>query len=218
MDKIAYFKKADLFHGLSEAELKQCERDLPMFRAKQGRLLFRPGGSDEALFVIKEGAVRIYRLSPHGREITLGTLDEGNVFGTLPMFGGASRNTFAQAATDAVICKISEPLLHLIRRHPQVGVRLLRVVGERLAALEDLTEDLVFKTAEQRVAKSVLRMVGDGSPEVSVSHDEIAKTAGVARETVTKVLDRMRRRGWVRLGYRSVKVVDRRRVEERAEE
>lgn len=218
MDKIAYFQNTDLFHGLSEEELKLCERDVPMFRAERGQLVFRPGSGSEALYVIKDGSVRVYRLSREGREITLGTLDAGKVFGTLPMFGGASRDTFAEAATDAVVCRITEPVLQdLIRRHPQIATRLLRVVGERLSALEELAEDLVFRTAEQRVARSLLRLL-NGRSRLSVSHEEIAKSAGVARETVTKTLDGMKRRGWIKTGYRSLKVLDRKPIEEQAEE
>jgi CRP/FNR family transcriptional regulator len=218
MDKLSYFRKTDLFHGLTEDELKECERTLPMIEAVPGRILYTPAKEIEALYVIKEGSVRLYRLSREGREVNIGTLGAGDVFGTLPMFGAASRNTFAETASAAVLCVINESQLEgLIRRHPEIAIRLLRVLGERLVIVEDLTEDFVFRTAEQRVTRSVLKLLDErGDGKLSVSHEQIAKEAGVARETVTKVLDSMKRRGWLKIGYRSIKVLDRERLQERA--
>lgn len=218
MDKLSYFRKADLFHGLSEDELRECERTLPMFEAVPGRILYTPGQQTEALYVIKDGSVRLYRISREGREVNLGTLGTGDVFGTLPMFGAASRNTLAETASNSVICMINEHQLQdLLGRHPDIAIHLLRLLGERLMMVEDLAEDFVFRTAEQRVTRSVLKLLAErGDGKLAVSHEQIAKDAGVARETVTKVLDSMKRRGWLKIGYRSIKVLDRERLEERA--
>lgn len=152
------------------------------------------------------------RLRPTGHELV------GDVFGNLPMFGALSRNTFAVAASEAVICRVDEDrLTELIGRHPEIAMRLLSIVGERLAAAEDQVEDLVFRTAEQRIARSILRLLGSSTrPKLSVSHEEIARRAGVARETVTKMLGDLERSGTVKIGYRSLRVLDLDALQERA--
>lgn len=218
VDTLSYFRELDLFRGLSEEELEFCKRTLPMFTANEGRLVVTPGSDEQVLYILKKGAVRLYRLSRDGREVTLGTISPGDVFGTLPLFGALSRHTYAEAATDALICKISEPQLeNLIERHPQIGVRLLRIVGERLAAAEDQIEDLAFRSAEQRVARAVVKLLASSKRgKLSVSHEQIARSAGVARETVTKVLGGMERHGWIKTGYRSLRVIDPTPIEERA--
>lgn len=217
-DTLSYFREVDLFRGLSDGELEECKRSLPMFEANKGRLLVVPGRDEHVLYIVKRGLVRLYRLSRDGREITLGQLGVGDVFGTLPLFGALSRHTFAAAATDALICKITaERLTELLGKHPDMAVRLLAIVGERLAAAEDQIEDLVFRTAEQRIARSILRMVESAKrPKLTVSHEEIARHAGVARETVTKMLNDMERRGVVKTGYRSLRVIDAAPLQERA--
>lgn len=217
MDKLAYLRKVDLFGGLSTEELKACEQSLPMSRVSKGRVLCTPSDTDEALYVIKEGAVRLYRLSRDGREVTLGTLGVGDVFGTLPIAGSISRNTFAQAESDGLVCRISEASLReLVGRHPDIALRLFRLLGERLASTEDQVEDLAFRSAEQRVARQVLRLVSENGTKVTVSHEQIAKAAGVARETVTKILGVMEQAGIVKTGYRRLKVLDRDAVSRRA--
>lgn len=217
-DKLSYFREVDLFRGLSENELEECKRELPMFEANKGRLLLVPGRDEQVLYILKRGTVRLYRLSHDGREITLGDLAVGDVFGTLPIFGALSKNTFAVAATEAMICKVTEErLMGLIARHPDMATRLLRILGERLTAAEDQIEDLVFRTAEQRIARSIIRLVETTSrSKLTVSHEEIARSAGVARETVTKMLNELERVGVVKTGYRSLRVLDRDAMDQRA--
>lgn len=217
-DTLSYFRELDLFRGLSEDELEFCKRTLPMFTANEGRLLVTPGAEEQVLYILKKGAVRLYRLSRDGREVTLGTLNPGDVFGTLPLFGALSRNTYAEAASEVVICQISEQQLgSLVERHPHIAITLLRIVGERLASAEDQIEDLAFRSAEQRVARAVVKLL-DGSKraKLSVSHEQIARNAGVARETVTKVLGGMERHGWIKTGYRSLRVLESDPLRERA--
>lgn len=218
VDTLSYFRELDLFKGLSEEELEFCKRTLPMFTANEGRLVLTPGSDEQVLYILKKGAVRLYRLSREGREVTLGILNPGDVFGTLPLFGALSRNTYAEAATDALICKISEPqLAELVERHPNIAMTLLRIVGERLAAAEDQIEDLAFRSAEQRVARALIKMLQESKrAKLSVSHEQIARNAGVARETVTKVLGGLERHGWIKTGYRSLRVIDAAPIEERA--
>jgi CRP/FNR family transcriptional regulator len=218
VDTLSYFRELDLFRGLTEEELEFCKRTLPMFTANEGRLIVLPNSDEQVLYILKKGAVRLYRLSRDGREVTLGTLHPGDVFGTLPLFGALSRNTYAEAASEAVICKISETQLEdLVDRHPDIAIRLLRIVGERLAAAEDQIEDLAFRSAEQRIARAIVKLLeGSSRRKLSVSHEQIARNAGVARETVTKVLGGMERHGWIKTGYRSLRVIDSAPIEERA--
>lgn len=218
VDTLSYFRELDLFRGLSEEELEFCKRTLPMFTANEGRLIVTPNSDEQVLYILKKGTVRLYRLSRDGREVTLGTLNPGDVFGTLPLFGALSRSTYAEAASEAVICHISETQLEdLVDRHPNIAIRLLRIVGERLAAAEDQIEDLAFRSAEQRIARAVVKLLETSKrSKLSVSHEQIARNAGVARETVTKVLGGMERHGWIKTGYRSLRVIDPAPIEERA--
>jgi CRP/FNR family transcriptional regulator, cyclic AMP receptor protein len=217
-DALSYFKELDLFRGLSEEELLECKRTLPMFTASDGKLVMVPGRQEQSMYILKEGTIRLFRLSRDGREVTLGELEPGEVFGTLPMFGALSRNTYAVAEGDALICHIGEAqLIELIGRHPDMAVRLLGIVGERLAAAEDRIEDLTFRSAEQRIARSLLDL-WEANPrsKLSVSHEEIARRAGVARETVTRMLRLLEKSQVVKTGYRSIRILDTAPLEERA--
>lgn len=172
--------------------------------------MFTPLDRPRALYIVKRGRLRLYRLWPDGRQVALGVFEPGEVFGTLELFGGAGRDAFAEAEEDSLLCVLQErDLGELIGRHPEIALRLLRILGSRLAAVEEQLENIAFRSAEQRVARSLLRLLGRRrEPRLRVSHEQIARSAGVARETVTKVLGAMEREGWLETGYRSLRVLD----------
>jgi CRP/FNR family cyclic AMP-dependent transcriptional regulator len=206
----ACLRETDLFLGLAPDEMASWERRLPLIRIAAGELLFTPLDRLRALYIVKRGRLRLYRLWSDGRQVTLGTFDPGEVFGTLELFGDAGRDAFAEAEEDSLVCMLrEEDLGELIGRHPEVALRLLRMLGARLAAVEEQLENIAFRSAEQRVARSLLRLVGRRrEPKLRISHEQIARSAGVARETVTKVLGAMEREGWLETGYRSLRVLD----------
>ncbi|HEV8572926.1 MAG TPA: Crp/Fnr family transcriptional regulator [Actinomycetota bacterium] len=218
MSDHACLRETDLFLGLLPEEMASWERRLPLLRVAAGELVFTPLDRSRALYIVKRGRVRLYRLWQDGRQVTLGAFESGEVFGTLELFGAAGRNAFAEAEQDSLLCLLrEEDLGELIGRHPEVALRLLRILGARLAAVEEQLENIAFRSAEQRVARSLLRLLGRlREPRLRVSHEQIARSAGVARETVTKVLGAMEREGWLQTGYRSLRVLKPARIEEAA--
>jgi CRP/FNR family cyclic AMP-dependent transcriptional regulator len=216
----ACLRETDLFFGLGPDEMASWARRLPILRIAAGELVFTPLDRPRALYIVKQGRLRLYRLWPDGRQVTLGVFEPGEVFGTLELFGGAGREAFAEAEEDSLLCLLrEEDLGELIGRHPEVALRLLRILGSRLASVEDQLESIALRSAEQRVARSLLRLLGRRrEPRLRVSHEQIARSAGVARETVTKVLGAMEREGWLETGYRSLRVLKPSRIEDAAQD
>lgn len=213
MDRFVHLRKTELFASLSDDELADLERRLPMRQVGAGAVEVEPAGS---LHVVKQGRVRVFRQSPGGREVTIAVCGRDDVFGSL--LSERARHSLVEAETDALLCRLDERRLRaLARTHPEVAVALVRALGRQLAAREELVTDLAFRSAEQRVARVVLRMVAaaDGR-RLRVSHAEVARAAGVVRETATKALGRMEGDGLLALGYRSVTVLDAGRLARRA--
>lgn len=209
-----------MFAGLPECDLEFCAASFGTLRTSPGELVFTPLQGGGALFVVRRGAVRLYRLIADGRKVVLADLDPGDVFGWSRLFGPQSTRTFAEARCDTDLYTIGEPVLReLLGRHPDVILRLLRVLGRRLQAAEDLVDDLQCRTAEQRVVREIVRLAhaaGDG--RLGITHDEIASHALVVRETVTKVVGALERDGLVRAGYRFLAVLDLQRLADRGGE
>lgn len=217
MRTLRQLRKAALFRCLSDDELVALERGLPMQRLHAGAQI-PTRDLARSLHIVKAGRIRVFRLSRRGREVTLAVCRRDDVFGRLPALGGSATRNLAQAETDALVCSLDESRFRqLASSHPEVAVTLVEALGRQLAAREELVEDLTFRSAEERVARVVLRMADRrGGGRIRTSHAEVARAAGVVRETATRTLGRMERDGLVALGYGSLTVLDAPRLARRA--
>ncbi|MGH2537077.1 MAG: Crp/Fnr family transcriptional regulator [Candidatus Promineifilaceae bacterium] len=207
-DKQAYLRAINIFRDLSHAEVEELGRRAPMRRVPAGTIFYSPDQPTEVLFILKEGRVRLYHLSPGGRELTLALLDEGTIFGEMALLGQRLHSNFAQAATACLLCLMSrEDVKALLLDDPRIAYRLLETVGQRLQVAERRLADLAFRHAPERVAAELLalpRQAGrwpgrKGAPEIACTHEELAGLVGVYRETVTKVLNDFRQRRLIEL-------------------
>jgi CRP/FNR family cyclic AMP-dependent transcriptional regulator len=168
------------------------------------------------LFLIREGRVQIYRISPEGKKLVIATLGPGALFGEMALLGQQMHNAFAEALDDCQIFVMSRAdLERLILNKPSVGRRVLETTGRRLRDAERRLEDMAFKGIPARLASLLLRLADEqGSDEVvGLTHQDLAETVGTYRETATQVLNDMKTAGLIEIGRKRIKILDRARLE-----
>jgi CRP/FNR family transcriptional regulator, cyclic AMP receptor protein len=140
----------------------------------------------------------------------LATLAAGEFFGAMPLLGESLRHAFAEAAGESLFCVMSRTdVERLILRQPQVALRMIEVLGQRLALTEMRLEELAYGSATARIAAMLLRLSDEHSQdEVCVTHQEIGDKIGALRETVTKILDDFQTDGLVELRRSRIVVCD----------
>ena len=206
--KQEFLRKIDIFRDLSHAEIEEIDRQTRMTTVRRGQVIYRQEDTAEGLFLLKRGRVRLSRLSSSGRKLEVAVLDPGTFFGEMPMLGASMRSASAEAVDDSLLCVMSEAdVERLVLTRPQVGLRMIEILGRRLAAAEAKLEEFAYLTASNRVAAALLRLVSEGVI-ADMSHQDIADAVAVHRETVTKILDEFEAGGLVALGRRRVQVLD----------
>lgn len=218
--KIRHLSLIDILRDVEEPVLAWLADHTRMVTARRGQLIYTPGETREALFLLKTGTVRLYRLTVDGRKLVLSTLGPHTVFGDMPLAGQQMYGAYAEALTDCTICVLGRADLEkLIETRPLVAIRLLEIVGQRLLDAEAVIEDFAFKGVPARLATLLLRLADrDGAEEVrGHSHQELAEMIGSYRETVTATLDDLKRRGLVAVGRRHIQILDRRALERLAD-
>src|ERR671916_482183 len=145
-EKLRHLSMIDILEPLSREEIKELSLRVPDTYVEQGRVLYTPQEKSEALFMLKEGRVRIYRLGPDGREFTIAVVGAGTVFGEMSLTAQRLENAYAEAMESAVVCKMKRhDLERLVMDKPQVGLKVMSVLGERLSRAEDRMEDMALK-------------------------------------------------------------------------
>lgn len=208
--KQAFLRKIEIFQDLAPDDILLIERATRMTSVRKGQIIYHQEDTAEGLFLLKQGRVRLFRLSPGGKRLDLAVLEPGTFFGELPLLGERMRNASAEAIDDGVLCVMSQAdIERLVLSTPQVGLRMLEALGRRLSASEARLEDLAYRGVSARLAAVLLRLTREeGTPVVGLTHQELGEMVGAYRETITKTLDVFRDAGYVELARRRIRIVD----------
>jgi len=214
--KLGLLRVSDLFRDLSEEQMHRVEEMTVMMRCQRGRIIYSPGQTGEALFLLKRGKVHIYRTSPDGKKLLIAAVGPGMLFGDMALTGHTMLDGFAEAVADSMLCVMSRnDVEELIRQYPFIGIRLVDMLAHRLRELEARLEESSLRDMPSRVAATLLRLrESQGSDSITVTHQELADTVGTYRETVTRTLGELRDRGLIDLERHRVRIVDLARLRE----
>ncbi|MBC7911274.1 MAG: Crp/Fnr family transcriptional regulator [Pyrinomonadaceae bacterium] len=204
---------ADLFRDFSPEEMQTVERMTVMQSFAKGRVLYTPGETGEALFLLRKGAVQIYRMSPEGRKLVIAHLLPYSFFGEMSCIGQGMYDAFAEATEDSLVITMNcADLERLLMSKPQLAMRILEAFGKRVIEAEQQLEDIAFKGLVARIASLLLREAEDGEVK-GLSHRDIAERLGVYRETATNALNELKTAGIISIGRKRISISDRARLE-----
>ena len=216
-EKIRLLSMVDVLEPLSGKELEEFSRRVPDTHVERGEIFYAPGDRSEALFMLKRGRVRLYKLAPDGWEFTLAVVEAGTMFGEMALTAQRLREAYAEAMEPSDICVLkSEDLERIVRGNPDVGLRMIRVLSERLRACETRLEDIGLKEVPARLANLVLQLaenegvVTPDGPKIPThyTHRQLATMIGSSRETVTRAFTKLQESGAVELRRRRIYVKD----------
>lgn len=202
-----------LFSELTPEEVSWAARIAQERVYKKGGSIFFEGDPGGAMFIIKEGAVKIYKLSPDGKEKTLAIVSKGDCFGEMSLLDGFPRSAAAQALEDSRLLMLGrEDFLKLLTANPQVALKIIRILTARLREADQQIEYLAFKDARGRVASvlfELLKKHGKPGPDgyaidLKLTHQELANLSGVTRETASRILSEFEGDGLIQLRERHI--------------
>ncbi|MDP9407799.1 MAG: Crp/Fnr family transcriptional regulator [Actinomycetota bacterium] len=211
--------EVEIFQDLSAQEMADLAARAPMRTVAARTTVWSPHQPHKVLFIVKAGQVRLYRVSPEGRRLTIAVLGPGALFGEMDLVGQRMGEGFAEALEPSVLCLMSEQDVRgMLLADPRIATRIIAGLGRRLADVEQRLADSVLKSAHQRVAAVLCRLVGTGPApgglfgrrpgEVRLTHEQLADLVGTTRETTTKLLGELRDAGLVHLRRGGIVVLD----------
>lgn len=209
-EKMRHLSELDVFQDLSMREMEELNRITTMSTVSKGRVFYRPEEPGEVLFILKEGRVQLYRISPEGKKLVITTLGPHTLFGEMALLGTKMHNTFAEAVEDCLICVMSRPdLERLILSKPQVALRILDITGKRLREAEERLENMAFKGIPARLASLLLRLSKEQSSQdiTGLTHQDLAESVGTYRETATQVLNDLKAQGYIEIGRKRITIL-----------
>ncbi len=214
--------RVPIFSGLTECELGFLASRTVSRHYSAGEMVFGEGEPCSGLYVVESGNVRIFKSSPNGREQVLSIDGPGGSIAELPVFDGGNYPASATAIDEVTLLFVSkQDFQALCLAHPQVSLKVLRVVGARLRRLVGIIEELSFTTVRHRLASYILRLAqksGIRTAEgVKVSlpttNQELAAQIGTVRELVSRNLSRLQAEGMLKIDGRDVLICNQKALE-----
>lgn len=201
---IELLRRIPLFAELHDDALQQLARRCVTKSVPAGTVLFTTGEECRGLYMIDSGRVRIYRTDPEGREQVLHVEGPGRTVAELPIFDGGPYPASAITIEDCQLAFL--PLAafeYLYRNQPDIAHAIVRALGRRLRHLVHLTETLAFRDVAARLAMLLAGYAESGgrsTPEgievaLGRTQEELALEIGAARESVSRALKQLQRKG-----------------------
>jgi CRP/FNR family cyclic AMP-dependent transcriptional regulator len=209
--------RTEVFADLEARELEAVAQVAVPRRWDRGQVIFREGDSGDTCYLLRSGAVVLTREHQDGRMVALAELRAGSLFGELAMFRGETRSATAEAVEPATaVALLAADVQRLIRRNPDLALKLLAGLAERISRTNERLLQQSFQTVAGRVAGALLAQTiarqAEGAPDADVliraTQAEIANLAGTSRESASRFLATLERAEVVTLGRGKVTVHD----------
>lgn len=193
-----YLQQIDLFSGINDSEIAKIAQNVTERKCHKKEFLYTPHDKQSGIHILKKGEITLY-YSHYGKKLIIDILKPGSVFGDLN-FTDQQTDHFAEVTEEAQICTFTkEDFINIIKAHPEITLRLLKIVSTRLADYEkrmksglfDAREKIIhyLELREEKIAKSFFRR------KTKMTHQKIAAHVGLSRETVTRALSSLRKEG-----------------------
>lgn len=217
--------------GTGESQMVETLRAYPLFREAPpedlaaliragtwrmwpaGRFLFLEGDPAEGLYVLLEGYVKVIQADAAGQEAVAQMAGPGEPLGLIALFADQPYPASAQAMTPCRALWIPGTAFRdFLLRHPEVALRMLRLLAERLHEVHRRLLEVSVLRVERRLARVLVRLAGRLGRRTEegielmlpLSREELAELCGTRLHTVSRLLNRWQRAGWVRLGRRRI--------------
>jgi len=222
MDITSIISNIPLFHGLTPKQCTQLGAISVRKFYSRGENFFAEGDVADGFYIILSGKVKVFKLSPEGKEQIFHILESPEPFGEAAVFAGKNYPASAQSLTETqVLFFQSRSFLDLISREPSLALSMLALLSMRLRKLTTLVENLSLKEVPGRLAAYLLLLSDrNGSKpliELDISKNQMAGLLGTIPETLSRILKRMAEEELIKADARTISLLDKKGLADLAE-
>lgn len=223
--EIQLLRRCPLLAGLKEEDIKKIRTIGTPKKVAKKEVIFSDGEEAKGFYIILSGKVKLYKISPEGKEQILHIISAPEAFAEAALFLEGSYPAFAEALEESHLFFIpGREFVQLIEKNPRLGINMIVSLSQFLKKFTALIEELSLKEVSSRVAKYLLdlslRAEREGkSPveiELDVSKGQLASKLGTISETLSRTFKKLLTKGVIEVRKRRVKILDRRSLEELA--
>ena len=222
--RLAVLRRVRLFRDLDDDALAEIDGLVTTVSMPGEALLCRAGEPASSMYVLAAGRAKSFTAGAEGKEVIHSLLAPGDLFGAHALLGRTEHSSSVQALTDICVLRIDSPALRrLLRRFPDVAVRVIDELGDQLHLAREASALIASGSVQARVAGALDRLcdkfgtalpgeLGTVDLALPLSRADLAGLTGATVESVSRVMSSMQRAGIISTGRRWTTVQDRERL------
>jgi CRP-like cAMP-binding protein len=207
--KLNLLQNNEYFEGLDEGLLKQVAEHMQLREYERGEALFWEGDPCTGLHIIEQGFVKLYRLSPQGRQYIVRVLQEGDTCNEVPTFDGGTNPVNVEALETTRVWVIHPDILRtLLKKHPEFAQKVIDNFAKNLRGLVRMVSEMAFYQVTHRLARLISEQSPDELSGTPWTQEQLAARLGTVREVVARSLKELERSGAIQLDKRRIAISD----------
>ncbi len=219
--KIDILRKNLFFQGLGESSLEELSTQTSLRQYERGEALFWEGDPCAGLHILESGSVKLFRVSPQGRQHILRVVQEGETFNEVPVFDSGENPVNAEALEATQIWVVEANAVHdMMEKDPEYALRIIQSLGKMLRHLVQMASEMAFLQVTHRLARLInetpaQELSGEGGTRWT--QEQMAARLGTVREVVARSLRELERSGAIQMENRRISISNRNVLQEWAQ-
>ena len=198
-ERIEALRTCRYFDGVNEEILSQLTEHVNLVRYRPAETVFWEGGPCSGLYIIKRGSVKLFKISPQGRQLVVKIFNQGESFNEVPVFDGGENPINVAAVTQSDLWVVAcESIRDAMDKHPEMARAIILNLSANLRMLVGLVEELSFYQVTNRLARLLSQLPEEqleGIGHQRLTQDEMAARLGSVREVVARSIRELERSG-----------------------
>ncbi len=214
---LAFLQRVSIFRGVHADGLARIASITGEKVYSKKSIIFHEGDQGDTLYILKQGRIKISKITEDGREKTLCILQPGDFFGEMAIFDNMPRSATAEVIDDgAVVFTVSKrDFERLLTEQPSIALQIIRDLTRRIRQVNQQVEDLAFKDVHERVASTLSQLSRSEGRQLAgnkvlinlkMTHQDLANMVGSSRETVTRALNRLQDEGVISIAHQQITI------------
>lgn len=201
-------RKNIYFDDLPDEILMEVAEHMQLRQVERGEILFWEGDPCAGLHIIDDGSVKLYRISPQGRQYIVRVLQEGDTCNEVPAFDGGTNPVNVEALEKSKVWVIEgETLRALVKSHPDFALKVMSNFGKNLRGLVRMVSEMAFYQVTNRLARLISELPEE-EPRPHLTQEQLAAQLGTVREVIGRSLKELERSGAIRIEDRRIYIAD----------
>lgn len=213
-EKISAIRKCSYFTDLSDDVIEQLLPGTTLYRYERGEVLFWEGDPCHGLHIIQTGSVKLFKISPQGRELIINVFEEGATYNEVPVFDFGTNPVNVAALETCSVWVIDPEVIHAtMSGHPELCRAVIANLSKNLRMLVNKVEELSFYQVTNRLARLLGQLSEEqlsGERSYRITQDQLAARLGTVREVVARSLRELQRSGAIKVRQRQIEILDER--------